>query len=109
MIIEEMRERLSHDGYDGVILFDNQSYDKSLIGVTADGRAVYDYDRMVAEYMEDNGCDEMEAIEWIDYNTIGAVTAGGFLPIVLIRNDDDEMVDAVTDEKVDIAYRIQAA
>lgn len=106
MILEEKRKKLLDDGYADVILFEMQSYDKSLIGVTADGRAVYDYDKMVEEYMEDNGCDAEDATEWIDYNTLGAITADGSLPIVLYRNEDDEVVNILTDEKVEIAYKI---
>lgn len=106
MILEEKRKKLLDDGYNEIMLFECQSYDKSLIGVTADGRAVYDYDKMVEEYMEDNECNEEDATEWIDYNTLGAITADGSLPIVLYHNEDDEAVNALTDEKVEIAYRI---
>lgn len=39
-------ERLLENGYDGVKFLTNCSYDDALIGVTDDGRAVYDYERM---------------------------------------------------------------
>lgn len=68
-MLEEKRKKLTGNGYADVILFEMQSYDKSLVGVTADRRAVYDYDMMVEEYMADNGCDAEDATEWIDYNT----------------------------------------
>jgi hypothetical protein len=55
------------------IVFDNESYDNSIIGVTFDDRAIYSYDRMVTEYMEDNECSEEDAIDWIEYNTMRAL------------------------------------
>ena len=51
------------------IVLDNQSYDNSIIGLTFDGRAIYDYDLMVQELI-DEGCSAEDAIDWIDYNTI---------------------------------------
>ena len=58
---------------DETIVFDNESYDNSIIGVTFDNRAIYSYERMVLEYMENNECDEESAMEWIDYNTMRAL------------------------------------
>ena len=49
------------------------SYDTALIGVTQDDRAVYDYDKMVEWLVETQGWDELEAMEWIDYNTLRAL------------------------------------
>lgn len=40
-------ERLLEAGYEDVAILSNYSYDDALIGVTEDGRAVYDYDKMV--------------------------------------------------------------
>lgn len=55
------------------IIFENPSYKSALIGVTVDGRAVYDYSLMVEELSEGNGMDYEEAVEFIDYNTIGSM------------------------------------
>lgn len=64
-------------------VFDNHAYDNSIIGVSTDGRVVYSYEKMVQELMSDEGLSEMEAIEWIDYNTIRAIPYGGeFAPII---------------------------
>lgn len=41
-------ERLADAGYEDVTTLTNYSYDTALIGVTEDGRAVYDFDKMVA-------------------------------------------------------------
>ena len=66
------------------IVFDNMSYDGSIVGVTTDGRVVYDYDKMVEELMQDEEWSYEEAAEWIDYNTIRALPyAGENGPIIL--------------------------
>ena len=77
-------EKILAAGYEDVVLLANYSYDDALIGVTEDGRAVYDYDKMVAWLMETEGFTEMEAIEWIDYNTIRALPyMGDQAPIIM--------------------------
>ena len=54
------------------IVFDNQAYDSAIIGMTFDGRAIYSYELMVEELI-DEGFSEQDALDWIDYNTIRAL------------------------------------
>ena len=76
----ELRAELPEDA----IVFDNMSYDGSIVGVTTDGRVVYDYDKMIEELMEDEEWSYEEAAEWIDYNTIRALPyAGENAPIIM--------------------------
>ena len=76
----EIRELLPDDA----IVFDNASYDNSIIGATFDGRAIYDYDLMVSEFMSDEECTSDEAIDWIEYNTLRSLPyAGEKAPIVV--------------------------
>lgn len=76
----ELRSELPEDA----IVFDNMSYDGSIIGVTTDGRVVYDYDKMIEELMQEEEWSYEEAAEWIDYNTIGSLSyAGGHGPIIM--------------------------
>ena len=70
---QEIRNKLPADA----VVFDNHSYDNSIIGTTFDGRAIYDFDKMVKELMQDEGWTQEEAIEWIEYNTIRALPYGG--------------------------------
>lgn len=66
------------------IVFNNPSFDNSIIGYTTDGRAVYDYEKMVEELMNDDGVSEQEAIDWIEYNTIRVIPyAGEMAPVVI--------------------------
>jgi hypothetical protein len=80
------KEMLDERGYDtsSIMLFENESYDSALIGVTDDDRAVYSYDKMVEWYVNKNSCSVEEAMEWIDYNTLRAIPyAGAKAPIVI--------------------------
>lgn len=77
-------EKIIDAGYEDVLLLTNYSYDDALIGVTEDGRAVYDYDKMVAWLVETEGFTELEAMEWIDYNTIRALPyMGDKAPLIM--------------------------
>ena len=65
----ELRAELPEDA----ILFDNMSYDDSIVGVTIDGNVVYDYNKMIEELMRDEEWSYDDAAEWIDYNTIRSI------------------------------------
>ena len=81
-VIPELRDELPEDA----IVFDNMSYDGSIVGVTTGDRVVYDYDQMIEELMEDEGWSYEEAAEWIDYNTIRALPyAGENAPIIMYK------------------------
>jgi hypothetical protein len=69
----QLRAELPEDA----IVFDNMSYDGSIVGVTTDGRVVYNYDMMVEELMQDEGYSYEEAADWIDYNTIRSLPYTG--------------------------------
>jgi hypothetical protein len=65
----ELRSELPEDA----LVFDNLAYDNAIIGVTIDDRVVYDYDKMIEDLVASEGFTLEEAIEWIDYNTIGVL------------------------------------
>ena len=72
-----------------VLMLDNHAYDRSIVGITVDGKLVYDYEKMVEEFMDDEECDELEALEWLEYNTMRALPyMGERRPIILIENRD---------------------
>jgi hypothetical protein len=77
-------EKLMDAGYEDVVIFQNFGYDDALIGVSEDGRAVYDFDKMVEWLEVTAGMSTEEAIEWIEYNTIRALPyAGSDAPIIM--------------------------
>ena len=77
-------ERLLDAGYDGIKYLTNYSYDDALIGVSEDGRAIYDFDKMVKWLMEEENWSAEEAIEWIETNTLRAIPyMGEGAPIIM--------------------------
>lgn len=77
-------ERLLEYGYDDVKYLVNESYDDALIGVSEDGRAIYDYDKMVDWLVDKYDWTDEEAVEWIEYNTIRALPYfGEGAPIIM--------------------------
>ena len=82
-------KRLLENGYDGVKYLTNYSFDRALIGVTDDGRAVYDYELMVEWLMDTEGWSYEDAAEWVSYNTLRALPyMGEDAPIVINRLED---------------------
>lgn len=77
-------ERLLEYGYEGIKYLTDYSYDDALIGVTEDGRAVYDFGLMIEWLMHKYDWSETEAIEWIEYNTLRALPYfGADAPIIM--------------------------
>ena len=58
-------------------LFDNPSYDTAIIGLTTNDEVAYDYDLMIKYLMEQDNCTVEDATEFIDYNTIRALSYFG--------------------------------
>ena len=82
-------ERLIAAGYEGTVILSDYGYDDALITVTDDGRAVYDFNKMVAWLMATEGMSDIEAVEWIEYNTIRALAyAGPDAPIIIYPLED---------------------
>lgn len=71
-----------------VLLFDG--FDEALIGwarpMNSPTLAVYDWDTMVDVLMSRDGCDMDGAIEFLDFNVVGAYV-GPQTPIILYRPD----------------------
>lgn len=80
-----------------VLILDNHAYDKSIIGITEDGRLIYDFEQMVQEFMEDEDCDETEAIEWLEYNTMRALPYMGERAPIIITESRDSILEKYGD------------
>jgi len=79
-------DRILDAGYEDVVIFKDEGYDDALIGISEDGRAIYDFDLMVEWLMKVDGITSEEAIEWIEYNTIRSLPyAGSGAPIIMYR------------------------
>ena len=77
-------ERLLYAGYEGVKYFVNEGYDDALIGVSEDGRAIYDFEKMVGWLINKYGWSDDESVEWIEFNTLRAIPyMGEGAPIIM--------------------------
>jgi hypothetical protein len=82
--MSRQREKLVELGMEDAILFTSPDFDSAIIGTTTDGRVVYSYDLMVDKLVREDGIDEEEAIEFIDYNTIRSLQyIDGKYPVVV--------------------------
>ena len=80
------REILYDMGYEDSVVFENPDYDEAIIGVSHDGRVIYDMDLMVEHLMVHDGMTEMDAVDFIDYNTARSIPyAGECDPIIMYR------------------------
>ena len=65
--------RLLDAEYEDAPHFINPDYEDALVGVTEDGRVVYDFNKMVEYLMNKEGWSDIEAIDWIEYNVIKSI------------------------------------
>lgn len=70
-------------GYEDAVVFDNPSYDSAIIGVSDNGRVVYDFEMMIQCLMEEDDMSEIDAAEFISYNSIRAAAYIPNGPIVM--------------------------
>lgn len=77
-------KRLLDNGYENIKYLVDYSYDSALIGVSEDNRAVYDFNKMIEYLIEKEGWTAEEAIEWIEVNTLRALSyMGDGVPIIM--------------------------
>jgi hypothetical protein len=69
-------EALKPIGIDG----SSDGYDAAAIGVSTDGRLVYSVEKMIEITVRDSDMTEVDAIEWLEYNTFNAYV-GEMTPI----------------------------
>lgn len=69
MIDNDLRKHVEEEGYESVF-FDNPSFDGSIIGVAGYGKIVYSFDSMIEELCEDENMSHLDAVSFIEYNTI---------------------------------------
>ena len=93
MINKDLRESINElEVLDGAVILDNPSFDNSIVGYTAEGRLVYDFDKMVWEFANDNDIDDfLESISFIEYNTERALPYMGDRAPIIIYKDGLEL------------------
>ena len=90
--MSEIREALCEFGYEDSIVLENPSFDNSIIGISDDGRVVYNFNEMVKELMENENMSESEAIEFIEYNTLRAIPYMGKEAPIVMRYDRENLL-----------------
>ena len=79
-----VEERLLNAECEDTSYFINPDYEDAVIGITDDGRLVYDFDKMVEHLMKNYDWSNIEAIEWIEYNVIRSIPyMGDKSPIIV--------------------------
>jgi len=76
-----------------VLILDNHAFDKSVVGISVEGRLIYDYEKMIQEFAEDEGCSELEAVEWLDYNTLRALGYMGARRPIIIMDSRESILE----------------
>ena len=85
---EVLRDTIYAMGFEDSLVFDSPEYDDAIIGITDDGRVIYEYDKMVDSMMERDHISKDEALDFIEYNTIRALPYfGDKAPIILHKID----------------------
>lgn len=90
---QKIRDALCDMGYEEAVVFDGPDFDEAIVGVSEDGRVIYDFNMMVHCLRISEGMSEIEAIEFIEYNSIRALPYVENAPIVMTRlrlEDDDQ-------------------
>lgn len=83
LTLESLKQFLCDNDFEESIVFENPDYVSAFVGVSENGRVIYNYEYMIAHLIAE-GMSYEEAIEFIDYNTIGALPyMGENAPIIL--------------------------
>ena len=101
---EKLRKALDKFGEENDItfkMFENPSFDESIVGISNDNRLIYDYDKMIAEFAFDNTCDYEEAEEFIQYNTMRTLPYFGSEAPIVIEYKIDDIKNYYSDEYED--------
>lgn len=53
-----------------IIVLEGDEFADGAVGLTISNHLVYDYNKLVGSLMKHNEWTELEAVEWLDYNTI---------------------------------------
>ena len=77
------REILCDMGYESSVIFENPSYDSTIIGISEDERVIYDYDKMIKYLVTKDDMTIEEASDFISYNTIRSLPYVENHPIIM--------------------------
>lgn len=91
MIRESLRKKLAEESKTGnLILFNDPSFDDSILGLSTQDNVVYDYQKMIDEYCNENLCSKEVAEDFIQTNTLPLINyfdKTKNIPIVLMTKE----------------------
>lgn len=90
--IEQLQKILEELECEGTTYFTGPTYVTAIVGMTEDGRLVYEYHKMVDFLMEQDKIDSIDAIDFIEYNTIRTIPYMGEKAPIIIYNNILDMV-----------------
>lgn len=88
MTLEELKAILVEMGHPESVVFENPDYLPAIVGIDdSTGAVIYDFDLMVQHLVDTDGMEELDAVEFIEYNTIRALPyiREGVPPIIMRR------------------------
>ena len=74
-------------------------FDKSIVGISSDGRIIYNYTSMICELIDDDHCSWDDAQEWIDYNTMRTLPYLGAMRPIVVDLDKRELLGIYGEEE----------
>lgn len=73
---------------DESVVFDSPEFDDALIGESIDGRAVYDYWKLVETLVKRDGYSAEESIDYIENNLFGMIPyMGEYSPVIVVLSE----------------------
>lgn len=122
MVNEELRQKIADAGFTNSIVYDEPSFDNSIIGVDDNGKVVYSVELMMNEFVRDDEGDKydnfeslsaeeqteyidkrVEALEFIEYNTVRAtpyMATYGITPVIIDYNRQRIVITIKCQEKI---------
>ena len=86
LTLDSLKEYLCDRGYEESVVLENPDFVNAIVGVSEDGHVIYAYEKMVRSLMQSDGMSYEESVEFIDYNTLGALSSmGEKAPIILME------------------------
>lgn len=82
MTFDELKLNIIDNGYWDVQLLNNLAYTSAFVGISSENRAIYDFDLMVDYLINEENMEELEAMEFIEYNVIKSLEYYKTPPII---------------------------
>jgi len=82
--IDDLKGYLAEQGLDDTVILEGPSYISAVVGISTDGRLIYSRPLMVRYLCKKDGMAELDAEEFIDFNTVRALPyMGDKAPIIM--------------------------